>query len=116
MSKAILVIDMPDSCKDCDIMFKGDYSDWCPWKDARTDVYDYIKNNTKPDWCPLKELPTKIEALIDDWSDGYEDKERLIRCKDCNLKHYSESGNLWCDIFDKIMPENGFCCFAEGGK
>lgn len=71
MSKAVLVIDMPDSCKDCDIMFKGDYSDWCPWKDARTDVYDYIKNNTKPDWCPLKELPTKIEALKDDWSDGY---------------------------------------------
>lgn len=43
-------------------------------------------------------------------------KERLVRCKDCNLKHYSESGNLWCDIFDKIMPENGFCCFADGGK
>jgi hypothetical protein len=54
MSKAILVIDMPKTCKECEIMFKGDYSDWCPWVNARTDVFDYIRNNTKPDWCPLK--------------------------------------------------------------
>ena len=74
MSKAILVIDMPDSCKDCDIMFKGDYSDWCPWKDARTDVYDYIKNNTKPDWCPLQEIEERpYDHIWDMYLDEFED-------------------------------------------
>lgn len=36
------------------------------------------------------------------------------KCKDCVMKHYSGQ-NLWCDIFDKIMPEDGFCCFADDG-
>lgn len=50
------------------------------------------------------------------WFDAYEEKECFTRCIDCALKHYSPSNNLWCDIFDKIMPENGFCCFADDGK
>lgn len=50
------------------------------------------------------------------WFDAYEEKEYFTRCRDCVLKHYSSSDNLWCDIFDKIMPENGFCCFADNGK
>lgn len=50
------------------------------------------------------------------WFDCFEEKELLTRCEGCILKHYSSSNNLWCDIFDKIMPENGFCCFADDGK
>jgi hypothetical protein len=50
------------------------------------------------------------------WFDAYEEKEYFTRCRDCVLKHYSSSDNLLCDIFDKIMPENGFCCFADNGK
>lgn len=50
------------------------------------------------------------------WFDAYEEKEYFTRCENCVLKHYSSSNNLWCDIFDKIMPENGFCCFADDGK
>lgn len=49
------------------------------------------------------------------WFDCFEEKELLTRCEDCVLKHYS-GNNLWCDIFDKIMPENGFCCFGDDGK
>lgn len=75
MSKAILILDeMPHNCKECDIMFKGDYSDWCPSKNARTDVYDYIITNTKPDWCPLKELPEKHNNIRtwDEYYNGYD--------------------------------------------
>ena len=59
MSKAILVIDMPESCAECDIMFEDEYSYWCPWKSAPKtgvddSVYDYFKSKTKPDWCPLR--------------------------------------------------------------
>lgn len=37
---------------------------------------------------------------------------RVTKCKDCRFHHCSER-NLWCDIFDKIMPEDGYCCFGE---
>lgn len=33
-------------------------------------------------------------------------------CEHCRFKQMS-SRNLWCDIFDKIMPEDGYCCFFE---
>lgn len=101
MKKAILVIDMPDSCKDCDIMFKGDYSDWCPWKDARTDVYDYIKNNTKPDWCPLKELPEKLkgdDSIKYQWGD-YEDGWN--HCID-NLAEERPYDHIWDMYLDEF--------------
>lgn len=47
------------------------------------------------------------------WFDVYEEKGDIVRCKDCDLKHYSDSDNLWCDIFDKIMPEYGYCSLGE---
>lgn len=46
----------------------------------------------------------------------YKEKECLLRCKDCDLKYYSESNNLWCSIFNTIMPEDGYCCFGETYK
>ena len=39
----------------------------------------------------------------------------IIRCKNCAYHHNSER-NLWCDIFDKIMPEDGFCSLGEECK
>lgn len=36
----------------------------------------------------------------------------IVRCKDCRFKEYS-SKNLWCNIFDQILPEEGFCCYGE---
>lgn len=61
MSKAVLIMDMPDSCKDCTIMFKDEYSNYCPCVRGCEygDVYDNIRNNSKPNWCPLKPLPEK---------------------------------------------------------
>lgn len=50
------------------------------------------------------------------WFDAYEEKEvkDVAMCKNCIFSYYRESGkNLWCNIFDKIMPEDGFCCFGE---
>ena len=38
----------------------------------------------------------------------------VVRCKDCGLKYYSDSGkNLWCDVFDCIMPKDGYCSFGD---
>lgn len=48
--------------------------------------------------------------------DAYEDKEikNVVRCKNCAFSYYGESGkNLWCDIFDKIMTEESYCCYGD---
>lgn len=54
MSKAVLVIDMPDSCDKCEF---GYYSDGrillCGYKDKIGD-----KEN-KPNWCPLQPIPER---------------------------------------------------------
>lgn len=64
MSKAVLVIDMPERCADCQLSCplrnsshaKNSYACcYLTLKDiSKTDYYD-----KKPDWCPLRELPEK---------------------------------------------------------
>ena len=58
MSKSVLVIDTSESCRDCDLKFTDEYSDYCPYK--KTDVFTYVHTNTKPNWCPLSSLPEPI--------------------------------------------------------
>ena len=56
MNKAILVMDMPDSCSKCPL-FCDHYSDMCCGAlNNRTIDYPYPKD-VKQDWCPLKALP-----------------------------------------------------------
>ena len=68
MSKAILVIDMPDSCDDCD---------FCYYSDGRVPICFYKswvidEPKAKPDWCPLKPTPEKDEEYhLLEWSAGY---------------------------------------------
>lgn len=66
-TKAVLVIDMPRSCMECNIRFRDEYSDFCPVHviDEQPDVYDYMMKFTKPDWCPLKPMPKKLYIGID---------------------------------------------------
>ena len=56
MSKAILVIDMPDSCRECPF-FGSRYTDMCcGGMNNRTIDYPYPKD-FRQDWCPLKAVP-----------------------------------------------------------
>ena len=57
MSKAILVIDMPQNCDVCDFarMVNGKIS--CAIPGCGYDVKDYI--TCRPEECPLRELPEK---------------------------------------------------------
>lgn len=77
MDKAILVIDMPSCCEECSLMWKDEYSDFCPVKCAenKTDIYNYTHTHTKPDWCPLKPAPEEqmiwYEDGRSDWERGY---------------------------------------------
>ena len=74
MSKAVLVIDAPETCKECPI---------CISHEIMPSIEEYscmIKNidvdlNSKPNWCPLKPLPKRMEGYDSikwQWGD-YED-------------------------------------------
>lgn len=47
MSKAILIIDMPENCGNCSIL------EYCHNNDGKCDL------NIRQPWCPLKKLATK---------------------------------------------------------
>ena len=82
MNKAILVIDMPDSCGECPI--HASYADsafsireyWC------AAMGEDVNPKNKPDWCPLKPAPEKQEIWYDDeksdWERGYNNCVREI--------------------------------------
>ena len=70
MNKAILVIDMPSCCYECFAFDdSGDHPMCLVTEEYRG--YRFRAREEKMDKCPLKPLPTKIEVLRDDWSDGY---------------------------------------------
>ena len=60
MPKAVLVMDMPESCFSCNFLYcNADANiDSC----QAMEVARIIDSDTyeKPDWCPLRELPEKI--------------------------------------------------------
>ena len=53
MSKAILIIDMPECCADCRFTDSG--GDVCALGNKAISYEEY--KTKKPDWCPLRELP-----------------------------------------------------------
>ena len=72
MSKAILVMDMPDSCFHCDMCHEKDYDirykiegdKFCSIENVEVnDYYNgfYVDKFVRPSWCPLKELPAKMK-------------------------------------------------------
>lgn len=81
MSKAVLVMDMPENCIDCifcreisecteaccEIEFESEDDSLCRMID------NYCQE--KPDWCPLRHVPDKKEkySLMGDNSEGYVD-------------------------------------------
>lgn len=77
MNKAILVMDMPDDCFECNFCVELAAHDRCVA--AGKSIFT-IK---KPDWCPLKELPEKMEGYNSiKWQWGeYEDGWN--HCIDC---------------------------------
>ena len=63
MAKAILVMDMPESCFGCNFLYcDGDTNlDSCQAREKARPVDS--ETYKKPDWCPLRELPEKKETV-----------------------------------------------------
>lgn len=71
MKKAILVIDMPDSCSKCPL-FGDYYADMCcRGLNYRGIDYPYPEN-FRQDWCPLKIMPEEgPEVYSFECDEGY---------------------------------------------
>lgn len=64
MGKAILVIETPDKCLDCDLrVLDMDGSISC-YYNKREICSNVGENNSRPNWCPLKSLPERKEYII----------------------------------------------------
>ena len=97
MAKAVLVMDMPETCCDCGFcreLHEG-VEACCELEDEPNDntqcrmIDDYCYH--KPDWCPLQELPEKIP----EFKHGYESVEKSILRKG------------WNACLDEILKEDG---------
>lgn len=59
MAKAMLIMDMPSSCDECQLILEDRTSAICLGADVNTIDVEWEKE--KPSWCPLREVPQKIE-------------------------------------------------------
>lgn len=86
MSKAILVLDMPESCDKCSFHYntydENDcYVDKCELLDGKT-----IDGYTKVyDECPLREIPMGIDAYVPEDMDYYSYRRGWYDCKSAFL-------------------------------
>lgn len=79
MSKAVLVIDMPESCSKCDLEVYGANKCMCLMVEHEERTREFDTNPPRPNWCPLKPLPDKKTNLkafpssLNDasWNAGY---------------------------------------------
>lgn len=75
MNKAILIMDIPSKCLDCNLcILDMDASISCFY--CKREICDNVGENVKrPDWCPLRELPDKknwgemFNGNIKGWND-----------------------------------------------
>jgi hypothetical protein len=63
--KAILVLEMPNSCSECPL-FGSHYSDMTCRANGRGINYPYPKE-VRQDWCPLRLAPEKRRTTDDFW-------------------------------------------------
>lgn len=60
MSKSILLMNTPNTCGECQLLY------YC-YKYA-----DHINMDTKPDWCPLEKLPDRQLIWYEDEASDFE--------------------------------------------
>lgn len=85
MNKAILVIDMPESCGECPICEVWEAIPSCEEYYCNVAKNDNVYPYKKPDWCPLKPMPRMRFTYINhdsesiaDYNDGWNNCIRKI--------------------------------------
>lgn len=90
MGKAILVIETPDKCLDCDLCFLDMDGSISCYYNKREICSNVGENNNRPEWCPLNPLPKRKEI-----TETYKWEDRLPSFK---------CGWNWC--LDEITGRN----------
>ena len=83
MSKAIVILDMRESCAKCQL-FSGIYNDMTCRANLRSIDYPY-PDQKRQDWCPLKPMPEKLSVE--------------------NKRFSEEYTKGWNDCIDKILKD-----------
>ena len=98
MPKAVLVMDMPESCSKCKFMYEFQGIKKCQLMNVLNNGASRLSQNTftekRHEKCPLRELPEKIPEL----KSGYESINRTLHREG------------WNDCLDRILgelPEKG---------
>ena len=96
MSKAVLVMDMPEECAKCNLY------------DHEYDVCEPTEKNVrtfgKPDWCPLRELPKKKDSMnLNSIMEKCKDRDSIM---DSVLKQFIVDGYNSC-IDELLKGEEG---------
>lgn len=90
MKKAVLLMDVPETCLDCNLcVLDTDGSISC-YYNKREICSNVGENNSRPNWCPLRPLPDRKEI-----TETYKWEDRLPSFK---------CGWNWC--LDEITVRN----------
>lgn len=90
MKKAVLLMDVPETCLDCNLcVLDTDGSISC-YYNKREICSNVGENNSRPNWCPLRPLPDRKEI-----TETYKWEDRLPSFK---------CGWNWC--LDEITGRN----------
>ena len=88
MKKAVLLMDVPETCLDCNLcVLDTDGSISC-YYNKREICSNVGENNSRPNWCPLRPLPDRKEI-----TETYKWEDRSFKC-----------GWNWC--LDEITGRN----------
>ena len=63
MSKAVLGMDMPESCMGCNFMYCDDESNTESCQAEETARTIDLEKEDKPDWCPLRPMPERDKRI-----------------------------------------------------
>lgn len=76
MTKGYVLVDIPESCIDCQLCVYDDIMGFC-CHGSIDNGFDFVEileeiinNELKPDWCPIKEFPefeAKLGTYQEDW-------------------------------------------------
>lgn len=91
MAKAVLVMDMPESCDKCTLCCMTPYGEYMCCKMRKN-----VPDGEKPDWCQLRELPEKETEMTD--------------ADDLGVEYVRGTMDGWNACLDEILKE----CDADG--
>ena len=98
MPKAVLVIDMPESCSKCKFMYEFQGIKKCQLMNVLNNGASKLSQNTftqkRHDWCPLRELPEKTSFF-----------EEMQKEKDAG-RFDGETGCEYANLVGKITGWN----------